>query len=114
MKKDNRKELLAAYKEKKTIGGVCGIRHKGTGKMLVTGVIDIQAYKNRYDFSVSTGSCVTLKLQKDWQTNGQVNFEFLVLESMEQGKEQSLDEYKADIKALEVMIKEKIGPENCY
>ena len=66
----NKKEALAAYKERVQIGGVCVIKNTVTGHMLLLSGANLQSCKNRFDFSKTVGSCVSMKLQKDWNEFG--------------------------------------------
>lgn len=66
----NKKELIARYKARPVTGGVFKIRNTQNGRYLLASGIDIKGDRNRFNFSVATGSCVHMKLQKDWNTFG--------------------------------------------
>jgi hypothetical protein len=114
MKNQNRKQLLEAYKERKIVGGICAIKNTANGKMLLSGVTDLQGSKNRYEFSLATGSCVDFKLQKDWDTFGREAFIFEVLEELEKGETQTSKEFSDDIKILKELWIEKLDPHSLY
>jgi hypothetical protein len=67
MDKQNRKELRAAYKEQKDIGGICAIKNTANGKTLILPVNNLRAYQSRFAFSQQTGSCVEEKLLSEWE-----------------------------------------------
>lgn len=114
MGKLNKKELLASYKERKMVGGICAIKNAVTGKLLVMSTNDIQGCKHRFDFSQKTGSCVSMKLQNDWKKYGNSAFAFEILEQYEKKETQALEEFKNDIKVLEEMWLEKLGSAELY
>ena len=57
MDRQNRRELIAAYKGRKVRGGVFGIRNTVSGKILLLSTADLQGCENRFRFSQMTGSC---------------------------------------------------------
>jgi len=75
---------------------------------------DLQGRINRFEFSRKTGSCVDLKLQKDWVTFGKEKFVFEVLEELEKGETQSMNEFKEDIEILKLMWVDKLAQVPCY
>lgn len=115
MKSDQTKKAgRAAYKERKIIGGIYVIRNSDSGKILIDSAIDLQGRKNRFEFSQKTGSCVELKLQKEWAILGKEKFIFEVLEELEKGETQSMEEFKGDIEVLKLMWMEKLAQVPCY
>ena len=115
MKNSNtKKELQVQYKERKIIGGVYIIRNTLNNKLLLGATGDLQSSKNRFDFEQKTGSCVDMKLQKDWAAQGSSSFTFEVLEELEKGETQTQTEFKADIDLLKEIWIEKLSNENLY
>ncbi|MGV8906972.1 MAG: GIY-YIG nuclease family protein [Acetobacterium sp.] len=115
MKMDQtKKESLAAYKERKIVGGIYIIRNSDAGKILLGSATDLPGRKNRFDFSKKTNSCVDLKLQKDWIILGKEKFVFEVLEELEKGETQSMSEFKEDIDVLKLLWMEKLAQVPCY
>lgn len=110
----DKKELKDAYKERKVIGGICAIKNISNGKMLITAVADIAGYKNRFEFSKSTGGCVSIKLQKDWNELGTNNFTFEILEELDKKETQTPKEFNEDIKTLKEIWLEKLDPALLY
>ncbi|MCX7922566.1 MAG: GIY-YIG nuclease family protein [Clostridia bacterium] len=114
MKNQDKKEMLAAYKERKVIGGICAIKNTINGKMLLSAVADLQGYKNRFKFSQSTGGCIDLRLKSDWEKFGRDSFVFEVLEELEKKEAQTSKEFNDDIKTLKDIWLEKIDSDKLY
>jgi len=114
--KDNetRRELKEQYKEQKRLGGVFAIRNTVKNRLLLDATVDLQSRKNRFDFSMQMGSCIDLKLQKDWEVQGGEGFVFEVLEELAKKETQSEAEFKDDIKLLKEIWLEKLAGENLY
>ena len=106
----SKKELRAQYREREVIGGVYAIKNVANGKILIDSAVNLQGFKNRFEFSQKTGSCVNMKLQKDWGQHGSSAFVFEILEELKKGDTQSDKEFKADIAMLkEIWIKKMAG-----
>lgn len=113
MKNSSRKEMLNAYKERKIIGGICAIKNTINGKMLLLSVTDLQGYKNRFRFSqVTGGSCLDLRLQKDWKEFGIEAFSLEVLEELEKKDTQTPKEFNDELKILKEIWLEKLDSDN--
>ena len=110
----SRKELIAQYRERKIIGGVYVVRNTEKEKLLLARTADLQGSKNRFEFALKTGSCVDLKLQKDWESQNGEGFVFEVLEVLEKGVGQTEAEFKADIKLIEEIWREKLKDKAFY
>lgn len=110
----HRKDLIASYKDKKKVGGICALQNTVTGKMLVSAVSDLEGYKNRFSFSQSTGSCVLPKLAADWSKYGPTSFSLTVLDTLEKKETQTDREFADDIAALLELRLEKIDPSGLY
>jgi hypothetical protein len=114
MEKKSKKELLAAYKERKIVGGICAIKNTVNGKQLISAVTDLQGSKNRYEFSRATGGCLDLRIQKDWEEYGNEAFTFVILEELEKKDTQTMKEFEEDIKMLKDILLEKLDPNMIY
>jgi hypothetical protein len=114
--KDNntKKEIIAQYKKREIIGGVYAIKNTLNNKLLLGAVTDLQGTVNRFEFSKKTGSCVDLKLQNDWNTQGGERFVFEILEELKKGETQTEAEFKADIDALKEMWLENLAGRDLY
>lgn len=107
MDRQSRKEKLEAYKHRKIIGGVYLIKNNANGKSLLQSSTDLMGSKNRFNFSCHTGSCISLKLQNDWDKFGKDAFVFEVLEELIKKETQTLKEFSDDVKTLEEIWMEK-------
>ena len=114
MEGNARKDLKSQYKDKEMIGGVYQIRNTKNGKLFLDAATDINSIKNRFEFSVKTGSCVNMKLQKDWAEQGAGIFAFDVLEEIKKTEAQSNAGFKADVELLREMWLEKLSGEDFY
>jgi hypothetical protein len=114
LKPENRKELINQYKERKLIGGICAIHNNSNGKRLISAETDIEAFKNRFQFSLQSNTCMSFKYQRDWLKNGAQSFELEILEVLEKKEEQAMDDYVEELKLLEDMILEKFEKESLY
>ncbi len=114
MQKEDKKEKLAQYKERKIVGGICVIKNTKNGKMLLSSVANLQGYKNRFEFSKLTGGCVNIKLQKDWEQFGAESFIFEVLEELEKKEAQTSEEFSDDINTLKEIWLEQLDPGKLY
>jgi hypothetical protein len=112
--KQKRKDMIMEYKEKKAIGGICSITNTANDKVLIISAMDVNALKNKFDFSKQNNACAYTKLQKDWKNFGPDKFEFAILEELEQQEGQSPKEFKEDIKELEELWSERFDEEELY
>ena len=109
-----RKALSTQYKDREVVGGVYLIRNTQTNKVLLESAADIGAMKNRFEFSQNTGSCVYMKLQKDWAELGAGGFTLEILEELRKNDLQTDKAFKADVDLLKEMWLEKLSGEDFY
>ena len=110
----SRKDLIQQYKERPKVGGVFVIRNSVNGKLLLSSSVDLQSSQNRFAFAVSTGSCIDLALQKDWEKQKGVGFTLEVLEEVAQGETQSAAEFKEDVLLLKEIWQERLSNQVVY
>jgi len=110
----SKKELQAQYKEREIVGGVYVIKNTLSNKILLKAATNLQGSKNRFEFSQKTGSCVDMKLQKDWNKDGGEQFVFEVLEELKKGETQTSKEFKDDIDVLKEIWLEKLSDKDLY
>lgn len=111
---DKKKQAIYEYRERKTTGGVYKITNTANSKSLIRCEIDLKSMKNRFDFSVSTGSCVNIKIQKDWKVFGAKAFEFEILEEIEMKNDMSIIDFKKELKNLEEKYISETNKANLY
>ncbi len=114
MKPQNKKDLIAAYKQRKQIGGIYAVTNKETGKSLVLTTPDIGGIQKRYEFAEMTGGCFHPKLQQDANRFGNDAFSFAVLETIERKDTQTDREFAEDLDVLLSLWLEKYDPANVY
>ena len=114
MNPQNKKDLLAAYKQRKQIGGVYAITNTKTGKSLVLANTDIAGIQKRYEFAALTGGCFHPKLMRDAETYGNDAFTFLVLETLERKDTQTDKEFANDLDTLLELRLEQYDPALLY
>jgi hypothetical protein len=114
MKPQNKKDLIAAYKQCVQIGGIYAVTNKETGKTLVLATADTGGIRKRYEFSEMVGGCFHPKLQQDANRYGNGAFSFSVLEELEKKSTQTDREFAEDLDVLLAMWLEKYDPENLY
>ncbi|MPM02017.1 hypothetical protein SDC9_48262 [bioreactor metagenome] len=99
-KNERKKELLASYKERPVVGGVCAIICNANNRALVFSCRDPESQRNRFEFSVSTGGCSHIPLQGDWKAFGPGTFNFQLLETLEKKKDQTEDSFLEELELL--------------
>ena len=114
MNPQNKKDLLAAYKQRTQIGGIYAVTNTTTGKALVLANADLRGIQKRYEFAVMTGGCFHPKLQQDAKTYGNNAFSFAVLETIERKNTQTDREFAEDLEVLLSLWQEKYDPEKRY
>ena len=107
MEKERKKQIAAAYKKRRNIGGVYSITNTVTGERHVFSTADVKGMGNRFLFMRNTGACPVLFLRKEWEKYGVDAFAFEVLETLEQGETQAPKEFKEDLEALLELWTEK-------
>ena len=114
MKPQNKKDLIAAYKQRAQIGGIYAVTNSNTGKSLVLASANIEGIRKRYEFSALTGGCFHPKLMRDAETYGNDAFTFLVLETLERKDTQTDKEFANDLEMLLELRLEQYRPEQLY
>lgn len=82
--------------------------------MLLACTADLKGSLNRFEFSQKTGGCVYLKVQEDWRKFGADAFSFEVVEELEKGDAQSMNEFKEDLEVLLEIWLDKFGDRQLY
>lgn len=111
---DKRKQLREQYKQREVTGGVCRILNVQNGRYLLMGSDDLRGSRNAFDFSISTGGCVNMLLQRDWKEYGAGAFSFEVLEELVKKPEQTREQFMADVEALRELWAERFDLQKSY
>ena len=109
LKKETKKEMLAAYRERQIIGGVYTITNTRSGRKFIDATTDIRGSRNRFDFAQKTGMCTDKKIERDWKESGASAFTFETLEEYTKDTSQTMEEFQADITTLKELWLEKLS-----
>lgn len=109
-----KKEIISAYKEQKSVGGIYIIRNTRSGKLFLDATPNIVGIENRFEFSKKTKLCFTIKLQKEWKPENSDDFTIEILEELEMGADQTKKSFKEDLEILKKMWQEKLAGECFY
>ena len=107
MEKLSKKELKENYKNRTVIGGVYCIKCNGNGYMWIKSTTDMAGQKNKFEFSISTHSCLEPRMYKEWEQYGAEAFSFVILEEIKKGEIQTEQEFADDVDTLLEMWMEK-------
>ena len=110
----DKKELQNRYKEREIVGGIYAIKNMLNNKVFLEAATDLRGIRNRFEFAQQTGSCIHVKLQRDWDKHGGGQFVFEVLEELHKGDTQTAEEFKADIMLLKEMWLENLSSTEFY
>ena len=111
---DRRKELKDEYPQRKVTGGIYKVTNQHNGMYLFNYVPDIRAKQNAFQFAVSSATVFDNRLRKDWEAYGAGDFAFEVLETLDKKKDQTQEQYLADLQALSEIWDEKLDPSKRY
>ena len=113
-KNQTKKEIISAYKEKKSVGGIFVIRNNRSGKLFLDATQNITGIENRFEFSKKTKACFTIKLQKEWTPENSDDFTIEILEELEMATDQTKKSFKEELEILKKMWQEKLAGECFY
>jgi broad specificity phosphatase PhoE len=106
-----RRELRDEAQRHPPEAGVYAIRHRATGRVLVTATQNLAGARNLFAFAVTTGSLGVLdgQLAGDIREHGAEGLELEVLETVAVEPGTPLDELRSDLRTLEALWREKLG-----
>jgi hypothetical protein len=81
--KEERKEAIKKFKERKSLLGVFAVRCTATGRVWVGASRNLEATKNGSWFCLRTGSHPDKSLQEEWNVQGEPMFEYEVLDQLD-------------------------------
>ena len=105
----DRKALIREYKEAERPMGVCCVRNRTNGKVLIVAARDLAARLNRHQAQLKMGLHPVKALQRDWNELGPDAFEFEVLDTLEPRDTPGYDPHD-DLTELESIWMEKLQP----
>lgn len=83
MKGDRKKELIRAYKEKKSSPGIYALRCATTGEVWVAPSRNLDAQQNGIWFTLRMGMHPNKALQAVWNAQGEASFAYEIVERVE-------------------------------
>jgi len=106
--KTDKRQLRQRYKQTLLPKGIYALRNKINGKRFVAAGKNLNAAKNSIIFQLNNGMYPVAQLQHDWNGYGSDNFEFEIIETIEE-KEAGVD-YDKELKVLELLVLEALQP----
>ena len=85
---NRKKELLAAYHDRRPEMGVISLRCSAADETFLTAAADIPAKFNRLRFQLCAGNCPNRRIQELWEQYGEDAFELQVVKRLEYGDPQ--------------------------
>ncbi len=105
----DRKKAVQNYQEREVIGGIFQIINPLNGTTFrLKSSADLQAEQNKLNFAKTTNTCLEPELRTQWTEFGPDVFEMRILETLKMNKDQSLSEFKEDLKLLLELWKAKV------
>src|SRR3712207_6747734 len=84
MRPEQRKAVIAAYKERKVASGIYAVRRAATGEIWVGRAPDLSTVWNRLSFTLAQGAHSSASLQSAWRAAHGEGFAFERLEPIEE------------------------------
>ncbi len=107
-KKQDRRQIIRAYKESDQIGGIFQIVNTKTGwKSGLQSTVNLQGQKNRLQFAKETNCCFDRLIEEQWKQYGGDAFVFQEIETLKKKPDQTGKEFGADLAELLALWKEK-------
>ncbi len=109
--RERRRELRAAYAQRRADAGVYVLRNVVTGRVLVGSSTDLRAVRNRLAFGQATGSTGVLdrRLVPDAQAHGLDTFVCEVLDTLDIRADMSPAQIQDDLRVLEALWRERLA-----
>lgn len=104
----DRKELIRKYKETPRTAGVYRVVNTASGKVLLGASSDVPSMLNRHRAQLRMGGHPKPELQKDWDVEGQDNFVFEILDTLEPNDDPGYDP-QDDLETLEQLWAERLA-----
>ena len=82
MSQSARKAAIAAYRERKVVGGIFAVRCLPSGQLWVGVAPDLSTIQNRIWFALRQGASTNKAMQAAWQDHGAESFAFEEVERL--------------------------------
>ncbi|KPK61733.1 MAG: hypothetical protein AMS21_09085 [Gemmatimonas sp. SG8_38_2] len=106
----DRKEMIRQYKETPRPAGVFVVRHRPSGRSLLGSSPDAPAMLNRIRAQLRMRGHPNKELQRDWNGGGADQFDFEVVDLLDEFEGPDLD-VAAELEELEAVWREELGVE---
>lgn len=108
---DRRKELRAAYDQRRTEAGVYVLRNVVTGRVFLGSSPDLGSVRNRLEFGQATETSGVLdrRMAADARAHGMGSFELEVLDALAVPDGTPSDDVATDLEVLEALWREKLA-----
>ena len=83
MRSEDKKAAVTAYKDRKVVAGVYGVRCRATGRRWAGCAPDLGAIWTRLSFTLRQGANPHRALQAAWRDHGAESFTFEILEEVD-------------------------------
>jgi hypothetical protein len=110
----DRKTLKEEYKQKKITGGIYKVTNTRSGMYLVNSTPNFPAKQNAFNFAISSNMVFDNRLRQDWEALGGGAFTFEILETLDKKKDQTEQQFLADLETLLEIWMEKLDPSKKY
>lgn len=104
------KELKAEYKLMKFPAGVYQIRNTKNGKIFIDSSTQLDKVWNSKRFQLELGGHPNRNLQADWNTFGEENFVFEILDEVAQLEDERELDFKKEAEVLKELFLEELQP----
>ncbi len=114
IEKEKKREIINEYKQRKTTGGVYKVTNTANGRYLIKAEVDLQSFRNRFNFNQRMKGCLHPKMQKDHREFGAEVFELEILEEVEKKEDESIMGFRDRLKRLEESWAGRFDAEKAY
>jgi hypothetical protein len=105
----DKKEIKNQYKQSPPKMGVYKVENLANGKIFISSGLNVQGKINSIKFQLNHGSYPNRELQNDFNSSGESNFKFEIIDYLDPKDEPGYD-HTSDLKVLELMWIEKLQP----
>lgn len=84
LSKEQKKEAIEKFKERKPLLGIYGVRCIASGQVWVGSSRNLDATRNGIWFGLRNGSHRDIALQREWNAQGEAAFRYEVLEKLDE------------------------------
>ena len=105
MDKEQKKLMREAFDNRKVSMGVLSIRNLETNKTFIKSTINAEAWENKTKFILKMGQFENAELQADWNRLGEDQFQFEMIEELEENENQYFN-YQKELQKMEARFRD--------